>query len=288
MQLLIIVILLNTFIFTAFKLFGNFRINSLQAIAVNYWTCVVTGFFTHSYHPFTTSLLQESWATHALILGAYFIFLFNFLSYSTAKLGMTATTIPNKLSLVIPVLFSWWLYNDDMGWVKVIGLLLAIPAVYLANKKDHSTQPANLWLPFTVFITSGLLDTYIKYVQHHNLSSADDQSHFTITTFMIAAALGSTVAIVRIINRRDSFAMKNVWAGIFLGIPNYFSIYYLIRLLDSDLMQSSSIIPVNNIGIVVSTTLVAVFLFREQAGRQRLAGVALAIISIILIALAGQ
>src|SRR5690606_6352328 len=115
------------------------------------------------------------------------------------------------------------------------------------------------------FITSGLLDAYIKFVQHHALSGADEQARFTITTFMIAAALGSMVAIARILAGKDKFAVKNIWAGIFLGIPNYFSIYYLLRLLDSDFMQSSSIIPVNNIGIVVCTTLVAVFLFREQA-----------------------
>src|SRR5690606_19954266 len=121
MQYLLIVILLNTFVFTAFKLYDKFKVNSLQAIAVNYWVCVVTGFFTHHYHPFTSSLLQESWLPHALMLGAYFIFLFNFLSYSTAKQGMTATTIANKLSLVIPVLFSWWLYNDDLGLLKITG-----------------------------------------------------------------------------------------------------------------------------------------------------------------------
>lgn len=288
MQYLIIVILLNTFVFTAFKLFDQYKINSLQAIAVNYWVCVATGFYTHNYHPFTSSLLQASWAVHALLLGGYFIFLFNFLSYSTARQGMTATTIANKLSLVIPVLFSYWLYSDDLGWIKITGLALAIPAVYLANRKDHATQPTSLWLPFTVFITSGLLDTYIKYVQHHALTGTNEQSHFTITTFMVAAVLGSIAALYRLMNNKDSFAIKNVIAGILLGIPNYFSIYMLIRLLDSNFMQSSSIIPVNNIGIVVSTTLVAVFLFREQAGKYRIAGVLLAIISIILITLSEQ
>lgn len=288
MQYLIIVILLNTFIFTAFKLFDKYNINSLQAIAVNYWICVLTGFFTHSYHPFTSSLLQESWLTHALLLGGYFIFLFNFLSYSTAKQGMAATTIANKLSLVIPVLFSYFLYSDNLGWIKIAGLSLAIPAVYLANRKENTAQPTNLWLPFIVFITSGLLDTYIKYVQHHALTGSSEQSHFTITTFMVAATLGSIAALYRLFNKKDSFAVKNIVAGILLGIPNYFSIYFLIRLLDSDVMQSSSIIPVNNIGIVVCTTLVAVFLFKEQAGKYRIAGVVLAIISIILIALAGQ
>lgn len=282
---LLLVILLNTYIFTAFKLFAKFNINALQAISINYIVCVITGYIVDDYQPLNQAVLNESWIIHALFMGAYFIFLFNLISYSTAKQGMTVTTIANKLSLVIPVIFSWWLYNDSLGMLKVMGIILAIPAVYMATKKTDKDLPTiNLLLPFFIFICSGLLDAALKYMQHYHLDSHSQQSAFTITIFAVAGVTGSLYVIIRILLGKDKWDTKSLIAGVLLGIPNYFSILYLIKLFDSGFMQSSAIIPVNNIGIVVSTTLVAILAFKETTSRQRIAGVILSIIAIVLIA----
>lgn len=289
MQYLLLVIFLNTLIFIAFKLFAKYNINNLQAITVNYWVCMLTGWLTHGYHPFHADIQDEGWFANALLLGCYFIFLFNLIAYSTAQQGMTVTTIANKLSLVIPVLFSFWLYGESMGWMKMAGIALAIPAVYMATSQRGRIEPKNLWLPALVFVCSGLSDTFIKYIQHYQLDTQATQSAFTITMFTIAAAAGSVMVAGKALHSKgeERLQLKSVMAGVLLGIPNYFSIYYLIRLLDTGIMPSSSIIPVNNIGIVISTTLAAVFLFKEGAGRKRMIGVGLSIVSIILIALSG-
>lgn len=284
---LLLVILLNTYIFAAFKLFPKYGINALQAISVNYMVCVATGMLIHGSDVCTPCMTDEVWFKTAIYMGAYFIFLFNLISYATTKQGMALTTVSNKLSLVIPVVFSYWLYSEPMGLMKIIGILLAVPAVYLATYKDGKLQTGNLLLTLLVFVASGLMDTAIKYIQHTQLSNQAAQAGFTIVTFAVAGALGTLIAIARIALKKDRFAFKNIIAGVLLGIPNYFSIYYLIRLLDSDMLPSSSMIPVNNIGIVLTTTLVAIFLFKEPAGKMRMTGIILAIISIILIALAG-
>lgn len=288
MWYLILVIILNTYIFTVFKLFDKLKINALQAITVNYWTCVITGSIVDGYQPFTTELLAQNWAIHALFMGGYFIFTFNLMSYSTAKLGMTVTTVGNKLSLVIPVLFSYFLYQDSLGILKIAGIILAIPAVYMATKKTDTSIPTKLFLPFLIFICSGLLDTALKYMQHYYLHSHELKSAFTITTFAVAAILGTIIILIKIGTKKDLFSFRNVIAGILLGIPNYFSILYLIKLFGSGFMQSSAIIPVNNIGIVVSTTLVAILVFKETRNWQRMLGITLAIIAILLIAVSEQ
>ncbi len=289
MQYLLLVILLNTFIFIAFKLFAKYNVDTLQAITVNYWVCMFTGWATHGYHPFRADIQYEHWLLNALLLGAYFIFLFNLMAYSTAQQGMTVTSVANKLSLVIPVVFAYWLYGDSMGWLKIIGIAMALPAVYMATSKQGKIELKNIYLPALVFICSGLSDTYIKYIQHYQLDTQATQSAFTITMFTVAAVAGSIMVAGKMLHDKDrqKLSLKNIISGILLGIPNYFSIYYLIRLFDADLLPSSSIIPVNNIGIVVTTTLVAILFFKEGAGRKRVTGIILAVISIILIALAG-
>lgn len=285
MMYLLLVILLNTFIFSTFKLFGKYNINTLQAVTVNYWVCVATGLAAYGTDVCTPCMVGEPWFVSGILLGAYFIFLFNFMAYSTRTEGMTITTVANKLSLVIPVAVSFWLYNEPATWLKLSGIALALPAVYMATQQQDGLKLKHLPVPIGIFIASGISDTAIKYIQHTQLHHPDAQSAFTILTFAVAAVLGTLFVIISLLAGNSKFALRNVVAGIILGVPNYFSIYYLIRLLDTDIMPSSSIIPVNNVAIVVTTSLVAIWLFKEKAGRQRILGILLSVLAIVLIAI---
>lgn len=284
---MIAIVLLNVLLFSIFKMFPKYGISPLQAIAVNYWVCVLTGTMVLSKGIAPILSFSYSWIYWALLLGSMLIALFNLIAYSTKVEGMTTTTIANKLSLVIPVLFAAWLYHEHFGVGKIAGILIAFPAVYLTVKKKQevASKVKNLFWPVLLFIGSGILDTLMKYVQTYYLATTADQAIFTIQSFAIAAMLGTAVLVVRIILRNEQLHWKNIVAGVVLGIPNYFSIYYLIRLFHVDFMESSAVIPVNNVSILLCTTLVAFLFFKEQITRLRLVGIILSIISILLIAI---
>lgn len=287
MLYLIAIVLLNVLLFSIFKMFPKYGISPLQAIAVNYWVCVLTGTMVLSKGIEPILSFSYSWIYWALLLGSMLIALFNLIAYSTKVEGMTTTTIANKLSLVIPVLIAAWLYQEHFGVGKILGILIAFPAVYLTVKKKQEVagKVKNLFWPVLLFIGSGILDTLMKYVQTYYLATTADQAIFTIQSFAIAAMLGTAVLVVRIILRNEQLHWKNIVAGVVLGIPNYFSIYYLIRLFHVDFMESSAVIPVNNVSILLCTTLVAFLFFKEQITRLRLVGIILSIISILLIAI---
>ena len=282
---LIAVILLNAVIFSLFKLFPRYKIDSLQAIVANYFVCVITGCIFIGYFPFTAGNFHTVWFPWALLMGGAFISIFNLIAYSTKIDGITTTTIANKLSLVIPVLFSIMLYHEPAGIWKIAGVLLALPAVYLTTRvKGDNNKVQNLFWPIILFVTSGLLDTLVKYVQFRFLHAADVQAVYTIYCFAVAATLGTLLMTVLLLLRKITFHWRHIAAGICVGIPNYFSIYYLIRLLNSNILQSSAAIPVVNIGILVASSLTALFFFREKVNAQRITGLVLSVIAILLIA----
>lgn len=287
MLYLIAIVLLNVLLFSIFKMFSKYGISPLQAIAVNYWVCVLTGTMVLSKRIEPILSFSYSWIYWALLLGSMLIALFNLIAYSTKVEGMTTTTIANKLSLVIPVLFAAWLYQEHFGVGKILGILIAFPAVYLTVKKNQQVagKVKNLFWPVLLFIGSGILDTLMKYVQTYYLNTTADQAIFTIQSFAVAAMLGTAVLVIRVILRKEQLRWKNIVGGVVLGIPNYFSIYYLIRLFHVDFMESSAVIPVNNVSILLCTTLVAFLFFKEQITRLRLVGIILSIISILLIAI---
>jgi len=71
--------------------------------------------------------------------------------------------------------------------------------------------------------------------------------------------------------------------GFLLGIPNYFSIYFFILALRIDGLDSSSIFIINNVSIVLLSTLLGIVCFKEKISPKNWIGIGIAILSILLI-----
>jgi drug/metabolite transporter (DMT)-like permease len=287
MLYLILAIALNVIISSLFKLFSRYPVDIMQAVVVNYIVCVVTGCIFIGEVPFNATTFHARWFPASMIMGATFIAIFNLLAYGIKVLGMTTATIANKLALVIPALMSVLLYHEQVGIGKVAGIVLAFPAIYLATKTDGETRRANaqhLLLTALIFFGGGGLDTAIKYVQATLLVTDSDHAHYALFCFAFAALFGCIIVAVMLALKKTVIKPISILAGIAIGIPNYFSIYYIIRMLNSNVLQSSAAIPVFNIAIVVLSSLTAILLFREKANSSRLIGLALSIVAILLIA----
>jgi drug/metabolite transporter (DMT)-like permease len=81
---------------------------------------------------------------------------------------------------------------------------------------------------------------------------------------------------------------KAILGGIALGVPNYFSVYFLMKSLSIKSIQSSVVFPVNNMSIVALSALAGIFLFREKITITNKVGILLCIIAIALIAFSEQ
>ena len=83
---------------------------------------------------------------------------------------------------------------------------------------------------------------------------------------------------------RQRFSGRAVLAGICIGVPNYFSIWCLLGALKGYAGNSSAIIPINNMGIVLFTAVVAWLGFKEKLSAVNWLGIALSLGAIALIA----
>lgn len=289
---LLLTILLNVFLSVVFKWFDRYRIDSLQAIVVNYWVCALTGSALIGQYPVNAASASQPWLPWALVMGIGFFSVFNLIAYSTRKDGITTTTVANKLSMVIPACLAIWLYADKINIGKGAGILLAIPAVYLSTRTgdEAAAKKPRFILPMLLFLGSGLLDTLVSYIARQYFDTGNaaldnaGQVSYLIHTFSIAGAAGTLLVITLLLLGNRIFAWKNILAGCLLGVPNYFSIHYFFRLLQSGFLQSSAAIPVNNIGIVLLSAIVAILFFKEKAVPARILGLALSITAILLIA----
>jgi uncharacterized membrane protein len=84
--------------------------------------------------------------------------------------------------------------------------------------------------------------------------------------------------------KKQELSWKAAAAGVAIGIPNYFSIWCLVRVLKTHGTNSSSIIPINNMAIVLFSSVMALIFFREKLSMLNWAGIFLSLVAIALIA----
>lgn len=269
------------------RLFERWNIKSEYGIVINYIFCVLTGlFFVDDFSVFP-QMLHWNGFPFVLGLGFAFIFIFTLTGKVTKLSGVVTASISMKLSFVIPVILAILLYNDSITILKIIGVLSAFIAVYLIayeketitfESEDNAALRGKIIYPFLIFIGAGLCDTVFNYVQKKLMPAGWDHQ-VTILAFSSAAASG----ILLNFRKKELYQWKNLIAGIVLGVPNYFSLYFLLKTLNTLNWQSSVIFPINNLGIVCVSAFAGFVLFKEQITQRKLAGFTLAIASIIII-----
>lgn len=278
-------VLFSSSIFVVFKLFDTYKVETLYAIIINYVVASAVGLLLYEKNIVLLEIPTKPWFLGTMVLGILFILVFNLMAATSQKNGVSVASVATKMSLVIPVIFGLLVYDEKLGALKSLGILLALAAVYFASvkKRDILIKKSVLVLPALVFIGSGVIDTSIKYLEE-TLVPKEEFSLFSAVVFGSAAVTGIIFIAIKSIKKRSTPSITTVLGGIGLGILNYFSIYYLLRALQHEDLNSASVFTINNVAIVMFSTLLAVILFKERISNKNWMGISLAIISIILVA----
>lgn len=283
---LILSIVCSSIIFVVFKLYTIHKVQTSYAIIVNYLTACFVGFLMYEGTSAMPEIHMKSWFPGTLMLGVLFIVIFNLMARTSQEMGVSVASVATKMSLVVPVILGILLYGERLGHLKILGVLLALGAVYFTSIKDRpkGLKRASIWLPVLVFLGSGIIDASIKYLQEYHVKEAEFPL-MSATIFAAAASSGLIFIALRWRKAPLKINYRNILGGVALGVPNFFSIYYLLRALQNDFLNSASIFTINNVAIVMFTTLLGILLFKERISLKNWAGIVLAVLSIVLIAL---
>jgi drug/metabolite transporter (DMT)-like permease len=274
-----------------FKLFPRYGVDTFQAIVFNYMTCVLCGWlYLGSWPVGPAAGTTAGWLPYSLALGAVFITGFNTAASTVRTFGVTISQIMQKMSIVLVVPFAIMVLGEDSHWQKWLGTICAIGAIILVNLAPTSTESSSdakpfnvklLWIPIVTWVLSSVIDLTFTWVQYKRLIEPGDV-RFITTTFATAGVFGALFLAINLALGRMRFDIRNVVAGIILGIPNFGSLSFLLLALGSGL-GASQVFPIVNVGIIVVTTFGAVLLFRERLSGLNWIGVGLALAAILLL-----
>jgi len=279
---------MNVGILSFFHLFPKYRIDTFQAIVINYVVCVFTGLiFIGSFEPVLIIEIRP-WMPIAVFLGGIFIGTFYLIAITTQRYGISVSSIASKMSLAIPVVFALFIFDiesKNFNTWNYLGLFLALIAIYLSSYKSldlqthgHGKGLSWLVLPAFVFLFGGIIDTTINYTNYKFLTTADAPV-FPIYIFASASIIGIAVIIIR----KKRIHLASILGGVFLGVVNYFSVYFLLGALTAFQNDGAVVYPVLNMLIILGSALVSISLFGETLESRNKVGLLLSLISIFLI-----
>lgn len=197
---------------------------------------------------------------------------------------MIITSVFQKLSLVAPVILGLIMFGEEGTLTKYIAIVLTIISIILINytsSKDAELSDSikQYWyLPLLVLFGSGLIEMTLFYAQ---LSGKVQEAGlvFTSNLFFMAGCWG---LLFMIITGRLRFSYRDIIGGVLIGIPNFFTIYLIMKGL-ADGWEGSVLFPLNNVGVIFFTALLGILAFKEHLNNWNKLGLFLALVSVALI-----
>lgn len=277
----IISILCSITVGVLFKLAKRYKINVQQAITWNYLTAIFLSFFF--FKP-EISILKLPESPTYYYLGILLPCIFWILSMSIKNIGIARTDIAQRLSLIIPLIASYFLFQEAFSVLKVIGLSLAFLAILLMlSNKNGNEKKTVLIYPILVFIGFGTVDILFKQLATYALVPYTTSLFFV---FCIAFVISAIAAFYLLLFKKQKLEIINLLCGLILGVFNFCNILFYLKAHKALASAPSVVFASMNIGVVVIGTLVGYYVFKERLNKLNFVGIALAVVAIVLITIA--
>lgn len=271
----------SVFVSVLLKLARRYDIDTRQAIMWNYsMAAFLTLVIYNPILPEFSGILIPAYLSLGILLPTLFVVL----ALSVQYTGIVKTDIAQRLSLFIPILSSFLVFNEEASPTKVIGIIIAFLAIIFAIpwQKGRNKGSANWLYPATVFVGMGVIDILFKQVAK-TLSIPFTSSLLVVFTIALFASLLYVVYLY--IDKKLRFFFANAVFGWILGAVNFGNILFYLKAHQLLAAQPSLVFSAMNIGVIILGSVVGVVLFKEKLTGLNYAGIVLAIIAIIVMSL---
>lgn len=276
-------ILSSTLIYLTFKVRATLKANMSGAIIVNYATATILGLILHPESSPIGEIFKSAWFPIAALIGLLFVIMFFLIGWSSEKAGIVLTTIATRMSMILPISFSLFLFDELITFPKILKIIITLIAVALAlyHKPDKKIKRIYSFLPVILFIGSGSVDTLVKTAQQLYIPKNEIEL-FSSSLFGISF-IASLILLFIKKSSEKIFAGNTVIVGIALGAFNFGSLYFLINALNNSGISSSLLFGINNLSIVCLSLLFGAILFKEKLSAINWTGIAFSIICIFIL-----
>jgi len=258
------------------------KINSVRNLFIlvlfNYFIAVILSLFLLDLDITDIKLSTDSLIIVGL-LGFLMPSIFFFLNKSLKTSGLAKTDIFQRLSLIIPVILSFKLFNEVFTYTKLFVIILTfLSIILLLYKKSTNNGKFNIFYLFAVFFGYGIVDTLFKII------ATNPDVNYIATLFLIFICC-AIVSLFYILLTKGKINYSYILYGAFLGGLNFMNIYFYMKAHKIFSDSPTLVFITMNLGVIIGGTLIGKFYFKENISKNVIYGIFLAVVSIILLAL---
>ena len=278
MLFLILSIICSVVVGVIFKLTRRYNVNRTQIVTFNYVFALALCYLT--FQPNINEIDSNApWKIYTF-LGILLPVVFLFLVASIKYMGIVKTDAAQRLSLFIPILAAWFIFNEGFNTYKVIGLIIGFLALlFILNKPSKNTE--NKWVfPTVVLIGFGVIDILFKQIA---LYTTLPYTTSLFIVFGISLAVAIAIFIYESFIKKVKFESKNILFGGLVGLFNFGNILFYLKAHKAFSENPSTVFAGMNMGVIILGSLVGVLFFKEKLSKINVLGLFLALIAIIFI-----
>lgn len=194
---------------------------------------------------------------------------------------MSYSTLFTYLSVLISTLFSVFYYAQPVSPLQIFGFILMIISFFFSCDLRDRANLNLKWLAAALgsFVSWGLIG--ICQLLHQNSAYASELGGFLLWSFLFSGIL---FGILLLLSKKDANAkaplrplpvLLMLLSGVAVGAINEINLYL------SGAMPGIIFFPIVNGGVIILSTLSAIFLFREKLPKPQLLGLIAGIIAVL-------
>lgn len=256
-----------------FKVFHLGERQLYSAIAVGYVVCSVLSFSL--LNP-TIEVEKIEGKTLAIVFVLSILMPSGFvvIKKSVAGNGIAKTDVVQRMSIIMPIVASYFLFGEKFFPTKTIAVILGLCSIALMMSRESEQKTAEKnWQLIYIFIVFGVVDILFK-----TITSMDFKDIISMVFFCC-----SVVMILYSMARGFSLRAMSVGFGLALGVLNFTNIY--TYLLAHKVMKDSPVVVFTsmNLGVITLGMLCGVFFFGEKINKKNIVGILCAALSVVLL-----
>ncbi|UJF25266.1 DMT family transporter [Suttonella sp. R2A3] len=256
----------------------NFAIS--HAIAVNYLIATALCWFVLKPDLSATDALISQWPIFAA-LGLLLPTVFIIMGKAVAEVGIVKSDAAQRLSLFLPILAAFTLFGESLSPIKLSGIILAFIALCAliyggkGNTKRQQGIAQTALLLLGVWAGYGVIDILFKHIA----KSGAAFSSILLVSFILAGV----VMFAYLLAKGSRWSMRDVLAGLLLGVLNFANILFYIRAHQAMSDNPSLVFAGMNLGVISLGTLIGAAAFGEKIRAINALGITLAMAAIIVL-----
>lgn len=278
MLFLILSILCSVIVGVIFKISRKYNANPSQIISFNYITAITLCYFTFS--PDINALDKSAPVEIYGAVGILLPIVFLFLALSIKFMGIAKTDAAQRLSLFIPILAAWLLFNEAFNTYKIIGVLIGFAALLFILKKPSEKSENKWFFPAMVLLGFGVVDILFKKIA---LYTVVPYTTSLFIVFLIAFLVSLIIIIYKLFVKKESFVIKSIPFGILVGVFNFGNILFYLKAHKAFAENPSTVFAGMNMGVIILGTIIGAFFFKEKLSKINIFGLFLALIAVVFI-----